>query len=611
MYNGSKEQPKGELLPGRLACEHPECGSSDGVQIYRNTDPKTKRIYYVSKCFSCKRPNQLPDWLEDTDQAPARPALSFSRNVNTAYAGKHFPNHTTPNDTHDEILSEFKTYPCRALSDRGITKEVAEKYGVRVSLSPTDGESLLTHMYPYYKKGKLSGYKERIIEDKRMFSKADCSDTQLFGSHAFKPGGKVLYITEGECDALALYQILTSLSTATGYYDPAVVSLAHGAASAAKDISLDMDFVDSFDKVVLAFDQDDPGQAAVEDACKLLAGKVYIASFSEKDANDMLEKGKSDEMKWAVLKHAKQYMPDNIINYADCWDRYKNSKNQTCYSWPESWNSLNEKTYGIRLGELITITAGSGCGKTQFMREIKDHYYRTTDFKIADIALEEDLGDSIAGMMSLHLNKRITLPDVHVTEQEEKEAFEFYFKSGRWAGYDYFGGMDDSTLFSKIRFLAATGHQLIFLDHLSIIVSEYAAEGGERERIDTIMTKLAKMVKELNITIFLVVHLKKTERQPFEEGYAPSLDDLRGSGSLKQLSWIVIALARNQQHEDSFCANTSEIIVLKCRFTGRTGVADYLNFNDTTGRMIKVPKPDGYRPKKSNNFQPSLSKGGF
>ena len=213
-------------------------------------------------------------------------------------------------------------------------------------------------------------------------------------------------------------------------------------------------------------------------------------------------------------------------------------------------SGLTEKTYGCRPGSIITVTSGSGCGKTQFLRELKYHYYQTTDFKIADIALEEDVGDTIGGMLSLHLNKRITLPDVKVTPEVEKQAFDEIFSSGRFTLYDFFGGMDDDTLFSKLRYFTSTGHNIIFLDHLSIIVSEFASDGGERERIDTIMTKLAKLVKETGVIIFLVVHLKKSDssRRSFEEGATPTLDDLRGSASIKQLSWDVIGLSRNQQY---------------------------------------------------------------
>lgn len=576
------------------------CPSSKAMRVYRKTR-KNGTIFHDASCFSCGHYEPNPPGYNETLKTESE--NSFNRlgvrdDIPIEITMQHPQSPQSIKTPLEEVLDTFKSYPIRALTARGLTKDAAEKYGVRVTLSPTDGETIVSHMYPYYKRNKLSGYKERIVATKTMFSKGDCRDASLFGKHCTHPNGKTLYITEGELDCLALFQILKSKSTIRGW-EPSVVSLSHGSASAAKDIAQDLDFCNSFDKIVLVFDQDDAGERAVEDACKLLAGKVWIATFSEKDPNDMLLRGKGEDLKWNVLVHATQYMPDNIVNYADCWDRYKEGRNKKCYPWPESWTHMNEKTYGVRLGELVMITAGSGSGKTQFMRELKDHFHRTTPFNFADIALEEDIGDSIAGLVSLYLNKRVELPDVIVTPEEEREAFDFYTKERRWSGYDYFGGLNDDSLFSKIRFYAATGHKFIFLDHLSIIVSEYAADGGERERIDTIMTKLAKMVKELNITIFLIVHLRKTSQgTSFEEGAPPSLDDLRGSGTLKQLSWMVISISRNQLHEDKYCANTSELSVLKCRFTGRTGVADYLHFNDTTGRMVRVRKPDNYRPKR-------------
>ena len=252
-------------------------------------------------------------------------------------------------------------------------------------------------------------------------------------------------------------------------------------------------------------------------------------------------------------------------------------------------------TYGIREGDLVVVTSGTGMGKTQYLRELKYHYFQTTDWKMADIALEEDIGESMSGMMALHLNKRISLPDVHVSAEEEQSAFEHLYSTERWDGYDFFGGLDDDTLFSKLRWMAATGKKVVWLDHLSIIISEFADQGDERQRIDMIMTKLARMCKELSIIIFLVVHLKKTSGQiSFEEGATPSLDDLRGSGTLKQLPMTILAISRNQQHTDPVCANTSKLTVLKCRFTGRTGTAGYLYFQPDTGRMVPVPKPANY-----------------
>lgn len=572
------------------------CDAWEALRTYEKT-MSDGSIVRDATCFKCNHFEPNPPGYPNTslaNQAEEKPGSGIAASPRSM-----LQHGTPPGKSNQEIIEDFKTYPIRALPERGITLKTCEKYGVRVSLSPQDGCTTVTHMYPYYKDDKLSGYKERTVATKSMYSKGDCTSASLFGSHCHKPNGNTLFITEGECDALALYQVLTSLSTLENYY-PAVVSLSHGSASAARDISQDLDYVNSFGKIVLCFDMDEAGQRAVDDACKLLSGKVYIAKYDEKDANDMLQTGKAEALKWDVLKHRKQYMPDSIVNYADCWERYKNNRNKTSYPFPQSWKGINDRTYGVRLGELVTITSGTGSGKTQLMRELRDHYHRTTDFNFADIALEEDVGDSIEGMVSLYLNKRTSLPDVEAGEEEEKEAFDFYTKDRRWHGLDYFGGLDDGNLFSKIKWYAANGVSMIFLDHLSIIVSEYAADGGERERIDTIMTKLAKLVKSLNITIFLIVHLVKTSgtSTSFEEGATPSLDDLRGSGSLKQLSMTVIGLSRNQQHDNKMCANTSKITVLKCRFTGRTGTADYLHFNDRTGRMIAVTKPEGYDPVK-------------
>lgn len=908
MYGGQATKVVDKECVTKLPCD--QCGSSDALQVWKVTG-ENGSVWHNAFCFRCNRFEPNPPGftnLDDVLKPQSRTnGLMEQRTPGTdsssSYPAEGSRVFTPAKPALDEVLADFNTYPIRAIEHRGLLKSTCEKYGVRVSLSPHDGETILSHKYPYYKAGRLSGYKERIVEGKVIYSKGDCTNAQLFGSHCARKGGKQLFITEGECfkpdaevltpagwvafkdyngepvaqyhedgsttfvdplarikkpfkgnlvrhsvkgytslttpghnlvaldyknrlikhkasevpshgntiprvafmdgegipltddqialtiavcadskidkrktmndyahfglkksrkvfrlvdlllslnidftenwsddgygyfsftlpdwikdkklpeewigqatleqrkfilneliewdgnrvpnrnqtefsskhydeckwvqtmahtagmcssiihrkngqgewyktsilhnkttsswqtmktedeyyegdvhcvtvptgmilvrinehisisgncDAMALYQILKSLSSLPDW-EPAVVSLSHGSASAARDISNDMDFVDSFERIVLCFDQDEAGQRATEDACKLLAGKVYIAKFSEKDPNDMLLSGKAEELKWEVLKHAKRYTPDSIVNYADCWDRYKNAKNKTCYPFPESWKELNTKTYGVREGELVLITSGSGMGKTQFMRELKHHYHETTDFKFADIALEEDLGDTMAGLISLRLNKRISLPDVPVTEEEEREAFEYYFKDRRWDGYDHFGGMDDDNLFNKLRFYAASGHKMIFLDHLSIIVSEYAADGGERERIDTIMTKLAKMAKELGLIMFLVVHLRKTSgTTSFEEGAVPSLDDLRGSGSLKQLSMTIIALSRNQQHHDPFCANTTLSTVLKCRFTGRTGASDYFYFNDKTGRMAVVPCPPGYHPDKRN-----------
>jgi twinkle protein len=488
-------------------------------------------------------------------------------------------------------VEAVQTLPFFGIPHRNISVEACEQYGVRTEFDDK-GEPVAWY-YPSTKDGRITGYK-RKTRDKRIISIGDTKAGELFGGGTTNSGGKFCVITEGEEDALSVWDTLRSGSDLDDWR-PAVFSLPHGCSAADRDIANNLEGLERYERVVLCFDEDEPGRKAADVVAPLLSGRAYITKLSRKDANEMVLEGLGNDLKWAVLSHAKRYQPDGIIDGADTWDRYKKSTNKDCIKYPESWVDLNTKTYGFRLGEVITWTAGTSVGKTQILRQIKHWLWSTTNYKVADISLEEDVGDTVAGLMGLHMGQRIHLPDVEVDEAHEREVHKQLFGDGRFTFYDYFGGMDDDNLFNKLRYFGATGHRIIFLDHLSIIVSEYAAEGNERQRIDTVMTKLAKIAKEMNCAIHVIVHLRKEGLgRSFEQGAIPSLDDLRGSGSLKQLSWDVIALSRDQQHPSKACRNTSRLTVLKCRFSGNTGEAGYLQYNTDTGRMEACPKPAGY-----------------
>lgn len=572
---------KGKVLE-QTAC--PSCESSDAFTIFQKSNG-SKDAY----CFSCEYyeiplKNGLENDLLNT---------SFVKNIARETPSTYSTSHSV--STRLEDIEECLAHPIREIQERKLSYSTCEKYGVRVGVDTRDGSTPIYHLYPYYdEEGNVSWFKQRIVETKSFFVVGKGKSYQLFGSNVINHKGNKLFITEGELDCLSVYQALKENSNID--WEPQVVSLPHGSTSAVKSISENLELINGYEQVILVFDQDAPGQEAAKNVCKILAGKVYVAKLSEKDPNAMLMKGKSEDLKWAVLKNARKYQPDGIVNAKDCWDRYKHVQNTPFYPYPTFTPLLNSKLYGAKPGTIITITSGTGMGKTQFLRELKYHYWKTTELKMADIALEEDVGDSIGGLISLHVNKRITLPDVNIPEEEEQKAFRELFDGDRFTFYDYFGGMDDDTLFGKLRYFTSTNHNIIFLDHLSIIVAEYAAQGGERERIDTIMTKLSKLVKETGAIIFLVVHLRKLDSsgKSFELGAVPSLDDLRGSSTLKTASWDIIGMSRNQQHPDPRCANTAELHVLKSRSTGRTGSAGYINFNDTTGRYTQVERPDGY-----------------
>ncbi len=578
------EDDKKKLLESKKPCPFENCNSSDGFFIWQ----KGEKI--DGYCFSCGQTSYDPynDLIRSEGNKPTVSGPSKFVTNSTAHS---------PPAVSTVSVEDGLDHPIRGIPDRGISYSTAEYYSVRIGVSPTDGETPVYTLFPRHREGNLVGFKTRT-KDKQFFSSGG-NEVELFGSHQCKSQGKKLYITEGEYDALSVFQALKEGSTIPGY-NPSVVSLPSGATSVVKSLSISSALLDGYQEIVLVFDNDEHGTKARDLVCKAFAGKVSYVTIPHpyKDANDMLMAGKSNDLKWLCLTHARKYQPDGILTYSQLKDKFKNRGEKIFYPYPDWMPELNRKVYGAKPGTIVTITSGTGSGKTQFLRELIKHFNETTNEKQAALFLEEDSIDTVEGLISLDLNKRIMLPDINdqVSEEDKDESFDRIFSDNRITVYDFFGGMDDSSLLSKLNYFANTGHKFIYIDHLSIIVSEHATEGDERKKIDVMMTKLAKFAKINNIVLFLVVHLKKPDSygKSFEQGGIPSLDDLRGSASLKQLSWEVFGLSRDQQHPSPYCANTTLVTVLKIRLSGRTGPADYLHFNEVTGRMLNVEKPEGY-----------------
>lgn len=208
------------------------------------------------------------------------------------------------------------------------------------------------------------------------------------------------------------------------------------------------------------------------------------------------------------------------------------------------FQELNKLTYGIRTGELVTVTAGSGLGKSQFIREIVYHILCKTQDNIGLLFLEESVRKTALSLMSLSANAPLHLPDSDVSDSTKMEAFEDTLGTGRLYLFDHFGSTSVDNIINRVRYMAkGLGCKYIFLDHVSIVVSAQAS-GDERKALDEIMTKLRMLVQETGVALIVVSHLKRPDGKGHEEGAATSLAQLRGSGSIAQLSDMVIGLER-------------------------------------------------------------------
>jgi twinkle protein len=248
---------------------------------------------------------------------------------------------------------------------------------------------------------------------------------------------------------------------------------------------------------------------------------------------------------------------------------------------------LNSKVEGLRKGELTLLTAGSGIGKSTLARELGYHLRSAHNLSIGNMFLEEPLEKTIQGYIAI--DRDIPLSQLRknpslLTTKEWQESYDKLISS-KWFGFKHFGSLATEDLMDKMRHLAyGEGCDFIILDHLSMVFSGQKND-NERMAIDNALTELAAFINESGVGVICVVHLSRNKTKgSFNEGASISLNDLRGSGALEQLSWNVWGLERDQQSEGE--ENVSRIRVLKCREIGYTGVADVCNYSFTTGRLL-------------------------
>ena len=534
------EQDSGKFLR-HTSCD--KCGSSDANAVYDDG---------TTWCFSCETYGS-----EDNMEAAESPI----KNVYT---------------------TNLSSGQVTALHDRKISTDTCKSYGVTTL---NNNGTIFKHIYPYHdESGNKIANKIRTVQNKAFLSEGNMSGAVLFGRKHFSAKGKYITITEGELDAMAAYQMFGSKWPCVSV---------KSSSSALADCKKSFDYLNSFENIIICFDNDAQGQKASEKVAGLFEPhKCKIVKLTQfKDASDYLRTGHQETFVrtwWS----AEPYTPAGILNLDSLGDSLYDE--DFCETVPYPWTGLNKKIYGMRTGELLTFTSGSGMGKSSIIRELMHHIMKSSTDNIGVLALEESIRNTALNIMSVEANQRLYIKEVRDTfsiDQLQKWQTDTV-GTGRFFAFDHFGSISNDEILNRVRFMAkALDCKWIILDHLSILVSGQE-DGDERRSIDILMTKLRSLVEETGVGLLLVSHLRRASGDKgHEDGREVSLAHLRGSQSIAHLSDGVIALERNQQEEDETLANTTVVRILKNRYTGETGIATYLYYDKETGRMSEISNP--------------------
>lgn len=547
----------GEFIK-HVPCIH--CTSSDALSVYQHTNDQGEP-YFDGFCFACNT-YVKPEELIDFNPEDVEYSMNDSVDINAPL--------------------EFE---CRGWKERRVGKPVSEFYGIRSEFD--DNGKIVKRYYPVTENGTLTGWHVRDCNNKDNFYTLGKNKvtSEFIGQCRFSSGGKFLVITGGEEDMASMLQAFWAKNP---NYNTPVISPSNGEKSVAKQIRANYEWVTSFEKVVLMLDNDETGQAAAQEAVKLLKpAQGYLAKLNLKDPNEYIKAKREEELVSAFWK-AERYSPVEVMTLGQMWDEFERSAKQSIIPFPAQFQQLNEMLGGgVAMGEVTVIGALTSIGKSAMINNLVYSFFSETDHKIGLLYLESTPREIVSNLLSIHIEENLALKrpeDLNMTNLKS-DFMKMVQEDNRIMSVNHqgaFASMDE--LFDKAEWLVKAGGATI----LVIDPVHAAVPSNENAQLDEFMDKVLKLAKQTDCTIFVVSHMRKPEGK---DPHAVSEYDLKGSTSINQISFNTILLSRDKTNDDEEVRNSTRIQVVKCRRTGFTGEAGWLRYDPYKAKMTACENP--------------------
>lgn len=576
-----KELQSGVLL-GKFPC--PECLSQDNLVVYvKHTEQGEE--YIDGSCFS---PSCKSFWTEQElkeagildDDFVAPKVKPVTRTAITKEEYKFLTSRTN----HDTTMKDGSLY-------RGIKPETAHFYG-HLFQRDSNGEIIRTY-YPETKstfKGELNslrGYKSRDLP--KVFGRHNVgivgTSNDLSGSHKFTSGGKWILVVGGEEDKLAAAQMLRDyqIQRKQEDYDRiAVVGIHCGEGSLAKVCANSYDFLDTFEEIILCMDNDEAGRKAVQEAVKVLPeNKVKVMTTSLKDCSEMLQQGKQKQF-ISNFYDAKPLKPDGVKTSKQADDEIELELGRPKIPLPPFMHRLQKAMAGgIPLGYMVNLGAQTGSGKTTIINEAIYYWLFNADVRVGILSLELTAGQYQTALLSRHIGYKINLIEdpkeaVAFVQQDwvqakRKELREDEYGQERYVLLDDRSGTLEGVKEQIIKLIKKYSVKMVVIDPIQDVL----ASASYAEQADFI--KFLKQVIKDGVSVFNVCHITKGKTETDSDGNVKTRklteDDFSGLTDLIKSGGCNIVAMRNKSAKDEVVRNSTDVDVLKCRWTGYTGDA--------------------------------------
>jgi len=498
--------------------------------------------------------------------------------------------HSVPNSTIKKPL-EQKHY--NWLQSRGISKATADKMKLFSQekffqkLSKTS-DSI---GFPYYRDGAFVAAKYRSFPEK-AFTQEEGGAHDFFGLDNIVKG-KPIIIVEGEIDCLTLIEagVENVVSVPAG----APIKVSDGKVNASEDKKFSfiwnaVAILDAAPYVVLATDQDAPGQALAEELARRIGkDKCRLSKFDGKDLNEVWlgiinDPSRTDDptrnRSEAVLK-VKEIVEKSVaypiagLSDASVYvDRLNNLFNKGTGKGFSTGFDAVDKIYTVAPSQMTVVTGYPSSGKSNFVDQMMVNLAKSNDWKFAICSFENQPEIHISRLMEIYTKKRFFEGTDRMNDTEKDRAF-------KWVT-DHFIFIDTNSeepstiesILSRTKIaIKRMGVRGLVIDPYNYI--DLQRKSTETDAISDMLTKVQKFVKGYDLHCWFVAHPAKINRTGVDQ---PRPDGMSISGSM---SWWAktdngITVHRKDQ--------VVEIAVWKCRYrwVGMQGETTLL-YNKTSG----------------------------
>jgi twinkle protein len=455
---------------------------------------------------------------------------------------------------------------------RGITKQTLAdlRVGEGQEFMPQTGKSENTIQFNYYMGDQLINIKYR---DGRKNFKLFKGAEKVFYNINSIVGYDACVIVEGEMDVLAMHE--------AGIKN--VISVPNGATLNSNNLDyLDncIDYFDDKEKVILAVDADEAGQALRQEFIRRLGAEVcYLVDFDDcKDANDYLVKYGAEQLR-NVIDNVRPVPLEGVSTLRDIEDELKDFVKNGFKPGFQIGLKNFDNIFSTYTGQFITVTGVPSSGKSDFVDQMVVGYNQLYGWKTAYASPEnQPVYLHAHKLMRKHWQDMPSVSDMggdkwnQVTEHVNDNYF--------------FIDMDKYNLEAVLRkgaeLVKRKGIKCLVLDPFNKIRDTNANSDDVNRYTMDYLQKIETFCKKYDVLTFIVAHPTKMYKGQDGKIEEPTMYNIKGGGEWYDASYHGLLVHRDYE------AKTTKVKVLKVKFQnlGENGAESFFTWEPRSGCFV-------------------------